>query len=52
LFVVLVLPFCYEEKRLAQHWTSFNNNQRIHWPVACTTHGMHTYRSRHFEHVS
>jgi len=32
LFVPLIIPFSYEDKRMAQHWTM--HSWRIHWPVA------------------
>jgi len=35
LFLALLVPFRYEDKRLAQHWTM--HNWLIQWPVATTT---------------
>jgi len=35
LFVALLIPFSYEDKRLAHHWTT--HNWRIHWPVVFMT---------------
>ena len=35
LFVALIIPFSYEDKRLAQHWTM--HSWCIHWPVAFMT---------------
>jgi len=37
-FVALLVPFSYEEKRLAQYWTI--HNWRIRWPAAFTTQNM------------
>jgi len=31
-FVALIIPFSYEDKHLARHWTM--HSWRIHWPVA------------------
>jgi len=42
LFVVLLTPFDYEDKCLAQHWTV--HNRRIRRPAACTTPSMNMYR--------
>jgi len=39
LFVALIIPFSYEDKRLAQHWTM--HSWHIHWPVAFMTQNMH-----------
>ena len=41
--------FHYEDKRLAQHWTT--HNRRIHWPVACTTQRMNMWRRQTFKHM-
>ena len=46
LFVALLIPFSYEEKRLAQHWTTYN--WHIHWPVAFTIENTHMCRRRTF----
>jgi len=35
------VPFNYEDKRLAQHWTT--HNWRIHLPVAGTTQSKHSW---------
>jgi len=32
LFIALIIPFSYDDKRLAQHWTM--HSWRNHWPVA------------------
>ena len=39
---VLVMPFHYELKHLAQHWTAHSHS--VHWPVVCTT-PRHAYMS-------
>jgi len=41
--------FHYEDKRLAQHWTT--HNRRIHWPVACSTQRMNMWRRQTFKHM-
>jgi len=44
LFVALIIPFSYENKRFAQHWTT--HNWRIHWPaMAFMTQNMHLCRT-------
>jgi len=40
------MPFSYENKSLAQHWTT--HNRRIHWPVAYTTQTW-IHECRHFK---
>jgi len=42
LFVALLIPSNYEDKRLARHWTMLS--WRILWPVAYTTQNMHMCR--------
>jgi len=39
LIVALLIPFSYEDKCLAQHWTA--HNWCIHWPMAFTSQNMH-----------
>jgi len=46
LFVALLNHFSYEDKRLAQHWTT--HSWRIHWPVVFMTQNTHLYRRRTF----
>jgi len=46
LFVVLLIPFNYENKRLTQRWTT--HNWLSHWRVAFTTQNMHMCRRRTF----
>jgi len=39
---IILSPFSYEDKRLAQHWTT--HNWCIHWTMAFTTQNMHMCR--------
>jgi len=45
-FVALVMPFNYEDKRVAHNWPT--HNQRIRWPVTCTTQSVNMWRRQTF----